>query len=122
MQLSLHMRWKVPAVAPWTKCLIFLHPEHGRRGRGHRGSLNVAVMIDSFYRLPRPSFANAESLPFLLIYLCHWSKVHKLLLRAGSFLIGPGFAIGKVITEGSFCCDFWCRFRGTDVVNISIPS
>lgn len=76
---------------------------------------------DFFYILPGLSLDNAEALPCLLIYLCHWAKVHKLLPEAGSFLISPHFATGKVITDGSFCSNFWGRIRGADVLNIFIP-
>lgn len=85
--------------------------------------MNLAATTDDFFFiLSRPSLANAKPLPFLLIYLRHWPKVHKLLPGAGSFLRGPCFAVGKVIMNGSFCFNFWGRLRSTDVLNISIPS
>lgn len=113
---------KIPAVILWIKHSVLLWAGCGWGGRGHRVGLNLAARTGDFHIFPRPSLANAESLPFLLIYLCHWSKVHKLLPGARSFLIGPRFAAGKVITDGSFCFNFWWRLRGTDVLNISIPS
>lgn len=115
--------WKIPAVILWMEHLVLFWAGRGRGGRGHRARLNLAAVTDDFFYIhPWTSPANAEPLPFLLIYLCHWSKVHKLLLGAGSFLVGPCFAAGKVIPQGSFCFDFWWRLRGTDVLNISIPS
>lgn len=118
-----HVWWKIPAVVLWIKHLVLLWTGRGRRGWGHRARLILAAVTDDFfYLLPGPGLANAEPLPFLLIYLCHWSEVHKLLLGAGSFLIGPCFAAGKIVPDGSFCCDFWWRLRGTGVLNIIIPS
>lgn len=118
-----HVWWKIPAVVLWIERLVLLWAGRGRWGWGHTARLTLAAVTDDFFYLrPRPGLANAEPLPFLLIYLCHRSKVHKLLLGAGSFLIGPCFAAGKVVPDGGFCCDFRWRLRGTDVLNIVIPS
>lgn len=78
-------------------------------------------MTDNFCILPRPRLANTEPFPCLLIYFCHRPKVHKLLPGAGCFLICSCFTAGKVISEGSFCVDFWWGLRSTSVLRIFIP-
>lgn len=121
--LLAHVGRKIPAVILRVRRSVLLQAGRGGRGGGHRARRSLAAVTDGFvHALPRPSLADAEPLPFLLIYLCHWPEVHKLLPRARGFLVGPCLAAGQVVPEGSFCFDFGRGLRSTAVLNISIPS
>lgn len=122
MQSSLPLDAEIPVVIQGSVHPGFLGASGSCGGRGDGGRLNPFTVTDVFYALPGPRFANAEPLPCLLVYLCYWPKMHKFLPRAGSFLIGPGFAASKVIPDGSFCFNFWRRLGGKDVLRVSIPS
>lgn len=97
----------VPGLVLWLGCCIETEPASSwRRAFNTRGDLHAVFAACLFCFTPAGSSANAEPVPFLLIDLSYWPKMHELLLGATSLFVCSGFADSKIVTGCCFHCDF----------------
>lgn len=114
---------QIPGLIFWLRYFTAVFSKSGTDSSGWRRAFNTRETVHIFLAFLFCStlgwsFANDELVPFLLINLSYWPKMHKLLLGATSLFVCSGFADSKIIMGYRFHCgiSWWQSVSGTSEI------